>query len=147
MKKDNIKKFLCACLGLCAFLFTSCQKDIATIAESTKNVVGSWKIVQLTRNGEDMTTRLDISKFRIIFNADNTYTLQDQFSFLVTNPGTYSFDDPQYPFFMKFLPQNSTSESKVNFDYPIVNGQRQIRLKFSPGCSKNAYEYYFEKAQ
>lgn len=147
MKKDNTWKVLSTCLVFCALLFSSCQKEITTISEPVKNLTGTWKIIQLTRNGEDLTSRVDFSSFRISFNADNTYTLQDQFMFFTTDPGTYSFDDPQYPFYLNFQPQNATSETKLTFEYPIVNGKRQIKLKFSPGCTKNTYEYYFEKVQ
>ncbi|HEY4788472.1 MAG TPA: DUF5004 domain-containing protein [Bacteroidales bacterium] len=145
MKNISVRKYLYGCLCL-AFLFLfSCKKDLTKFAESYKEITGTWKIVELTRNSEDMTSRMDLSKFRIIFNGDNTYTLQDQFPFFVTEPGTYRFDDPQYPFFLNFQVTGSTTENKVSFEYPIVNGKRQIKLTITLGCNKNSYVYYFEK--
>lgn len=147
MKDIKIIKMLFICMGFIIFLLPSCEKDLAMLAESKKDIVGSWKIVKLTRNSEDMTTRVDLSKFRVIFNQDNTYTLQDQFPFLVSEPGTYSLDDPQYPFFLKFQSQSAAQGDNVSFEYPIVNGKRQIKLKIELGCSQNTYEYFFEKAE
>ena len=140
-----MKKILYACLGLYIILLSSCQKDLAKLVESPKDISGSWQIVQLIRNKEDITPNLDLSKFRIVFNADKTFTLQDQFSFVVSDPGTYSLDDPNYPSLLKLQTPNDTIG--LNFEYPIINGKRQIRFSISQGCQGNNYEYSFLKAQ
>jgi hypothetical protein len=145
MKKDNIKKYLYACLALSIMLLSSCQKELLKLTEPPKDITGSWQIVQLVRNKEDITSRLDLSKFKIIFNADHTFTLQDQFSFVVSDPGTYSLDDPNYPFLLKL--QTPKDTVGLNFDYPIVNGKREIRISISQGCQQNSYEYSFAKEQ
>lgn len=147
MKKIRINKFLYVSLGLCLLIVSSCQKDLLKLTESQKDISGSWKIVKVIRNKEDLSSRVDLSTFRIIFNSDNTYSLQGQFPFIVTNAGTYSLDDPQYPFNIGFQGQNSTTKTSIQFDYPIVGDHRQIIMTISPGCSANSYEYTFEKAQ
>jgi hypothetical protein len=145
MKNISVRKYLYGIICLAFFLFSSCKKDLTEFVESNKDITGTWKIVKLARNSEDMTSRMDLSKFRIIFNGDNTYTLQDQFPFIVTEPGTYGFDDPQYPFSLNFKASGSADENKISFEYPIVSGKRQIKLTISLGCTKNSYEYYFDK--
>ena len=145
MKNIPVRKYLYGFLCLTFLFLSSCKKDLTDFVESNKDISGTWKIVKLTRSGEDMSTRMDLSKFRIILNKDNTYTLQDQFPFFLTKPGTYHFDDPQYPFFLKFQPQGATDENKINFEYPIANGKRQVKLTITLGCTQVKYEYYFEK--
>lgn len=125
---------------------TGCKKETAAVGdESVKDITGSWKIVKLIRNGEDMTQRIDLSKFRIVFNADNTYTLEDKMAFVVDEPGTFKLDDPQYPFGLILTPQNAAEASNVTFQFPIVAGKRQLSLNMSFGCTTNVYQYFFEK--
>jgi hypothetical protein len=126
-------------------LMTACKKQNLGITEETaKDIAGTWKIVSLTRNGEDLTQRMDLSKFRIIFNANGSYSFQDKMAFVVNDPGTYQLDDPQFPFGLVLTPQ-SKSATKIKFQYPIINGKRQISLTISPGCTTNTYQYNFEK--
>lgn len=147
MKKLYVNNLLYACLGLCLILVTSCQKDLVKLVESPKDISGTWKIEKVVRNKEDLTSRLDLSSFSIIFNSDNTYSLQGQFPFIVNNGGTFTLDDPQYPFNIGFQEQNSTTKTSIKFNYPIVGAQRHIILTISPGCSSNTYEYTFKKVQ
>lgn len=147
MKKVLINKILYTCLGLCLIIFSSCQKDLIKLVESQKDISGTWKIVKIVRNKEDLTSRVDLSSFRIVFNSDKTYALQGQFPFIVNDAGTFSLDDPQYPFNIGFQEQSSATKTSIKFDYPIVGAQRQIILTISPGCSNNTYEYTFEKVQ
>jgi hypothetical protein len=147
MKKKILHMLLGICVCISTLSLSGCKKEKSILTdEPLKSIVGSWKIVKLTRNGEDMTARIDLSKFRLIFNADNTYALQDQMAFIVSEPGTYKLDDPKYPFYLSLSPQNSTDGSKVKFGFPIIAGQRQVNLTISPGCSSNIYEYIFEKS-
>lgn len=145
MKRKIFYKYLCTLI--CAILLVpGCKKEAkGVLDESVKDISGSWKIVKLIRNGEDMTERIDLSKFRIIFNADNSYTLESQMAFVVDEPGTYQLDDPQYPFGLILKPQNATAGTNVTFQFPVVGGRRQLSLTLSPGCSSNTYQYFFEK--
>lgn len=122
----------------------SCKDEIAaTISEEpVKDIAGTWKIVSLTRNGEELAQRIDLSKFRVSFKADGTYTLQDKMSFPVSEPGTYQLNDPQYPSTLVLSPQNKTGKN-VQFTFPVVAGKRQLSLTFSPGCASNTYQYNF----
>lgn len=133
--------------ALCTILFVAgCKKEeTSTGDESVKDITGSWKIVKLIRNGEDMTQRIDLSKFRIVFNSDNSYTLVDKMAFVVDEPGTFKLDDPQYPFGLILTPQNSTESANITFQFPVISGKRELSLTMSPGCSSNTYQYFFEK--
>lgn len=130
-----------------AMLFIAgCKKETAATGdESVKDITGSWKIVKLIRNGEDMTQRIDLSKFRIVFNADNSYTLVDKMAFVVDEPGTFKLDDPQYPFGLILTPQSSTESTKITFQFPVISGKRELSLTMSPGCESNIYQYFFER--
>ena len=126
-------------------VFASCEEvtDVAS-DETSKDITGRWKIVSLIRNGEDMTERMDLSKFRIVFNADGTYTMEDQFAFIVDGPGTYRLSDPQYPFGLILTPE-AKPEAKAKFQFPVVKGKRQLSLDMSLGCSSNTYQFNFER--
>lgn len=132
---------------ICAMLFVAgCKKEVpATGDESIKDITGSWKIVKLIRNGEDMSQRIDLSKFRIVFNADNTYSLVDKMAFVVDEPGTFRLDDPQYPFGLILKPQSGTESTNVTFEFPVIEGKRELSLTLSPGCSSNKYQYFFQR--
>jgi hypothetical protein len=143
MKKKLWHKIFYLLIGV--VFITSCKKEsLGLTDESVKDIAGTWKIVSLTRNGEDMTQRMDLSKFRVIFNANGSYTFQDKMAFVVDDPGTYQLDDPQYPFGLVLTPQNKTA-TKIKFQFPIIKGKRQISLTLSPGCTTNTYQYNFEK--
>jgi len=113
--------------------------------EAVKVINGSWKIVQATRNGVDITSLMDFTQFRIQFNSDGTYTIQNFLPFVVHSNGTWNFDDPQYPFNLNLTESDSGATLTTAFNYPVVNGVRRIGLAFSPGCKNNIYTYLFEK--
>jgi hypothetical protein len=125
--------------------FTSCKVERLTpVAESTKDISGDWTVISATRNGTDLMSAVDFSQFKVSFK-DGKYTLINKLPFLVSNDGTYSFDDPQYPFKISFTATGSPAVATA-FTYPIVNGIRQLTLTFSPGCPGNIYVYTFKKA-
>jgi len=137
-------------LFLMLFLvFSSCTKfsDDSPIEykESVKELNGSWRIIKASRNGTDITEQFDFSKFKISFNSDKTYLLENYIPFLVKTDGTWSLDDPNYPFNLVFKENGSDVVMVSAFNYPIVNGKRQISLSFSPGCPSNIYTYVLEE--
>ncbi|MEO6150851.1 MAG: DUF5004 domain-containing protein [Mucilaginibacter sp.] len=143
MKKLNKLKILAAALPF--LLWASCRVDkVVPPKEPIKDIVGSWGVVKATRNGVDLTTTFDFSKFKVNFGADSKYTLVNRVPFLVAKDGSYSTDDPLYPFQITLTP--GTSPAVVTgFEYPLVNGKRQIKLIFNVGCNINSYTYTLQK--
>lgn len=133
-----------AALMLVLFYLSSCKTERLTPAhETVKDISGSWKVVQATRNGTDITSLVDFSQFRITFN-EGKYTLVNKLPFLVAQDGAYSLDDPQYPFQITFTPTGAKAVP-TSFNYPNVNGVRQLSVTFSPGCANNTYVYILQK--
>lgn len=113
--------------------------------EPIKNIEGSWKVVSVTRNDVDITDAVDFSQFKINFNQDNTYSFENYLPFIVKEQGTWSLDDPQYPFKINFMENTNAEAIATDLTYPIVQGKRQIRISFSPGCHANTYAYVLER--
>jgi hypothetical protein len=125
----------------------SCDDDTDALQEAPKELNGTWQIVSVFRNEVDITESIDLSKFRLTFKGDGSYTIDNYLPFIVRGNGKFSLDDPQYPFRITF--HDDATQETVNTDltYPVVLGKRQIRLSFSPGCVKNTYQYILEEAQ
>jgi hypothetical protein len=130
-----------------AFLFTSCKiEKVAPVAESAKDLTGTWKVIQATRNGTNLIPIYDFSQFSIKFDAaTGSYNLINPVPFLVSADGKFSLDDPQYPFKLTFTATGGQPVATA-FNYPINNGSRQIILTFSPGCAQNTYVFTFSKS-
>jgi hypothetical protein len=141
----TIKKNHWLVILLLVLSWTSCKvEQIAPAAEAAKDITGNWKVIAATRNGSDLTTLIDFSQFKLTFSG-NAYTLVNKLPFLVSQNGTYSLDDPQYPFQITFTATGGKAVP-TSFTYPIVNGVRRMILTFSPGCPNNTYIYTFQKA-
>ncbi|MDR0543388.1 MAG: DUF5004 domain-containing protein [Dysgonamonadaceae bacterium] len=135
---------------LCLLVFAgACDKfenqTPPTLEEAVKAIDGTWKISKATRNGADITTLMDFSQFRISFNPDKTYALDHYLPFAVKSGGTWSLDDPQFPFNLELTESGSDETLISTFNYPVVDGKRRIELSFSPGCKNNIYTYTLEK--
>lgn len=128
---------LTACLSSCK------MEEAAPAKEAVKDISGNWRVVKATRNGTDITTIADFSQFRLNF-SNGKYTLVNKVPFLVSQNGAYALDDPRYPFKITFTAGTAAPVSTA-FNFPIVNGVRQLTLTFSPGCTNNTYVYVFEK--
>jgi hypothetical protein len=133
-------------ISLIAMLWTSCKIErVAPITESKKDLTGTWKVLQATRNGTNLIPLFDFSQFSITFNASaNTYTLNNPVPFIVPANGKFSLDDPQYPYSITFTATGG-QPIPTAFNYPIIGGVRQIIMTFSPGCSKNSYVFTLSK--
>lgn len=126
-------------------IISGCTEQHSTsLAEVPKDIEGSWEIVEASRNGEDITDKMDFSRFKLQFSDDQTYSIENPLPFVVRQNGSWSLDDPQYPFKITFDPENS-EPLVTDFNYPTVEGTRRIILTFSPGCSGNSYEYGLER--
>ncbi|GAB6121951.1 DUF5004 domain-containing protein [Dysgonomonas termitidis] len=148
MRRLNTKMMFMLCIMVYSFLSCDKFKDSNgyDIEEPVKNLAGSWYITKAVRNGIDITKAMDFSAFRITFNDDNTYTIDNYLPFLVRQDGTWNVNDPQYPTQLLFKEGTSTGSNISLFDYQTVKGERQITLSFSPGCQSNVYSYVLERA-
>lgn len=137
-------------VALVMLVWTSCKtENINPVTEPVKDLTGTWKIVKATRNGTSLLplvdpTYINFNGFSIIFKSGN-YTLVNPLPFIVSANGTYSLDNPQYPFVITFKQSGSTTPISTAFTYPIVDGVRVLTLVFSPGCPQNTYSYSLEK--
>lgn len=131
-------------------LFCACDqfKDPTDYAgeEKSKDLDGSWRISKVTRNGIDITNLMDFSEFRITFNSDKTFKIDNYLPFLVRKNGTWNIDNPQYPTQLILKEDGASSPNTSAFEYIIIKGERQIGLSFSPGCRSNVYSYVLERA-
>lgn len=139
-------------IALCFFggTMSSCHtfKDELTpdtYQEAPKQLDGTWQLKTVVRNGTDITENMDFSRFRLILRSDSTYVIENYLPFIVRKAGTWSTDDPTYPFFLTFREEETSEQAQTEITYPIVNGKRRITLTISPGCTSNSYIYSFEK--
>lgn len=136
-------KISCLCFAALCCLAACTTERIAAPAESVKTITGTWKILQASRNGTDLTTRFDFSQFTITF-SDSSYTIANPVPFIVSNNGTWHFDDPSYPFNISLTATDSATKT-TGLLYPVVNGKRNMVVSFSPGCTSNAYQYTLQQ--
>jgi hypothetical protein len=133
-------------LTMCAAGLMACKPEHLILpGEPVKQLSGNWQIIKATRNGTDLTTRFDFSHFRIQF-TDSSYSIDSLVPFIVSKNGKWAFDDPTYPFSISFQPVDSTAKRSPLL-YPVTNGQRNLIITFSPGCSQNSYQYTLQKAK
>jgi hypothetical protein len=142
----RLKRHLHLLIILMGLAFASCKVEkITTANEGTKDLTGTWKVVQATRNGTNLIPLYDFTQFILKFDAKSqSYTLTNPLPFIVGTNGKYALDDPQYPFKLTFTASGGTPVT-TSFNYPIVAGSRAIILSFSPGCTLNTYVYTFTK--
>lgn len=115
-------------------------------SETAKYLDGDWHLSTVFRNGIDITKQMDFSRFHIVLKKDNTYEMKNYLPFIVKNNGTWSVDDPQFPFHLSFKEDGSGKEVKTEIGFLTVDGERRLTIKLSPGCYTNKYVYTFEQA-
>ncbi len=129
-----------------AVFASSCTATKDVLVEPQKDLNGTWKIVQVTRNTIDITEYVDSEGFRLILSNDNSYELQNNnIPFVVNSNGSWMVDDPQYPYNLSFNPTDSTNTFTGRIGTPVAKGLRNLEVTFSPGCRANTYVYTFEK--
>jgi len=145
MKTNTLRALICF-LSNC-FMLLSCTDQTANMLaeEPPKDIAGSWKVVQLVRNGEDLTPRMDLADYRLELKEDGTYSLGERLPFALEGSGTYRLNDPQYPFTLLMASEEDPTEISVRFQYPVLRGKRRLSLSFSLDCSGNSYQYHFER--
>ncbi len=86
-----------------------CKRKEILVPEQAKDIAGEWRIVKAMRNGIDITTLTDFTQFRIRFNADQQYTIENPLPFIVSKNGSCAIDDPKYPFRITFSQTGGTA--------------------------------------
>jgi hypothetical protein len=146
--KTNIKSLLIL-VSVCFLVACSTFDDDSNsyhATEAEKNLSGTWNLVSVTRNDEDITSDINVSSFKLNLNEDGTYNIENYLPFMVENPGTWSIDNPYYPFQLRFKENDTNDTTQVELHYPSVDGQRKLRIELSPGCSSNKYVYILERS-
>lgn len=114
-------------------------------SETIKHVDGNWRLFTVSRNGIDITKYMDFSRFHIVLNKDNTYEIKNYLPFIVKGNGTWSVDDPQFPFHLIFREDGADETVETEIGFLTVDGGRQLTIKLSPGCHTNTYVYTFKQ--
>lgn len=114
-------------------------------SEAIKHVDGNWQLSTVVRNGVDITKYMDFTRFHIVLNKDNTYEIKNYLPFIVKDNGTWSVDDPLYPFHLIFKEEGKNEEVNTEIGFLTVDGERQLTVKLSPGCHTNTYVYTFKQ--
>jgi len=79
---------------------------------------------------------MDFSRFHIVLNKDNTYEIKNYLPFIVKGNGTWSVDDPQFPFHLIFREDGADETVETEIGFLTVDGERQLTIKLSPGCQR-----------
>lgn len=119
----------------------------SAFVEQDKNLDGVWQLHSVKRNGIDITSSMDFSRFRLHLEPSGDYRLENRLPFPVAHDGRWSVDDPAHPFMLSFTEYDDDLTENVGIQYPIVEGKRQLSITHSPGCHTNKYEYVFVKAE
>lgn len=126
-------------------IVSACKRQEIAVPEQVKDLSGEWRIVKAVRNGVDITTLTDFTKFRLRFGEENKYTIENPLPFVVNKNGSYALDDPKYPLRITFSQTGTDAPVSTGFTYPVVSGKRNLVFSFSPGCTANTYLYTLEK--
>jgi hypothetical protein len=147
MKKNTIRQqYAFLLVAVVAMFMASCKAErVLPVKEAVKDISGSWQVISATRNGTDLTSLIDFTQFRLNFK-DGSYTMVNKLPFLVNNDGKFTLDDPEYPFKITFAATGGSPVSTA-FNYPIINGKRQLSITFSPGCPNNTYVYVLQQVK
>lgn len=114
--------------------------------EVNLDVSGNWQVISASRNGVDITTLLEFTRFKLNLNENGMFTIENYLPFVTKETsGKWAIDDPVFPFRLSFYDSNGSNEIVATLNYPVVEGKRRIMLTFSPGCASNTYSYIFEK--
>lgn len=143
-------RFTMGVFFILAVAVSSCDtfKDEITpekYSEAVKSIDANWQLSAVSRNGIDITDMMDFTRFYIVLNKDNTYELKNYLPFIVKGNGSWSVDDPIYPFHISFKEDGTEKEVKTLIGFRTVDGKRQMTITVSPGCPSNKYVYTFKQ--
>ena len=100
-------------------------------SEVAKNINANWQLSAVSRNGVDITDMMDFTRFHIVLNEDNTYKIENYLPFIVKGNGSWSVDDPIYPFHLFFKENGTETEIKTLIGFRTVDGKRQMTITLS----------------
>ena len=144
MKKTILLKSILILVAITTFM--GCYKaEDEDYTEPVKDISGDWQVVEAYRNDENITDLMNFSQFMINFSADGSYSFQNYLPFIISEEGTWSLNDPQYPNYISFAGNSGQEAIQSQLALPITDGKRQISITFSPGCPENSYTYVFER--
>ncbi|MEY8686739.1 DUF5004 domain-containing protein [Bacteroides sp. AN502(2024)] len=123
----------------------SASSDPDKNMEQEKDVSGTWQLITVSRNGNDITDAMDFSQFKLHLKKDGNYTIENYLPFVVRHDGKWKVDDVYFPFRIYFTEEGSTDQASTEILFPITNGERNIIITHSPGCVMNSYTYVFKK--
>ncbi|MEP6513727.1 MAG: DUF5004 domain-containing protein [Parafilimonas sp.] len=142
----SLKKIIVFLSALSVLQIISCKTQKDSLVEPQKDLSGLWRISKVERNAAEITQWVDTTGFRLALQTDGTYTLQsNNIPFIVNTNGTWSADDPLYPFHLSFTATDSTTAKTGDITTPVQKGERNFEITFSPGCVQNTYVYTFTK--
>ena len=134
-------------------ILLSCEDNKVNIPEgafdeNTVNLSGAWIISQVMLNNVDITDRMDFSSLTLNLNMENnnpaTFTLAGNTTpFIVTESGSWQYDDPSYPTRLRFI--SGLEPKEADFDAPPISNDDRFSIRFSLGCVDNIYVYHFIK--
>jgi len=117
------------------------------LVEADKDLAATWQLYKVKRNGIDISTSMNFTRFKLHLEEGGRYTLENRLPFPVSGNGYWEVDDPTHPFRLTFTEEDASGEPEiVEISYPIVKGNRQLSIIHSPGCETNSYEYVFMKS-
>ena len=133
-----------------ALSITSCSSfedatDPYNVSEAVKDLSGKWLLKKVTRNNVEITNEMDFSQFTLNLNVDGTYSISNYLPFVVQDTGSWTTDNPAFPFLLSFKQNNTAKSVDVQLHYPIINGARALSITLSPGCYSNTYTYTLER--
>lgn len=144
--KSLLKVSLILLILILSINLNSCkEQDQHYIEGEQLDITGSWKIIEARQNGNSLIASYDFSGFRLNFNENNTYTIDNPLPFMVTENGDWQFNDPFFPTEITMNHEDGSQSYTTNFGYPLDGSRRLIHLTFDVGCISNEYEYTLER--
>ena len=140
--------------GLCIFLFsiTGCNNDVSipdgAFDENTVDLRGTWTVAGVTLNGVDISDRMEFSRMTLQLEMDGNgptgYQIEnDGIPFLVTENGSWFYDDKVYPTLISF--DSPGKNAIATFSEPPLSGGSNFSIAFSLGCADNIYVYHLTR--
>lgn len=137
----------CLISGVLAVLLTACfpdeLKDIGLPFSKKEGITGEWKVISVTQVDEiakkegatsfsiDLTDMFGFSDFEIAFNADGTFSVNENPSpAFIDLSGTWAFDDDEFPKEVLLKAENSDEVTSRFALHKVPAPGRNLEIKF-----------------